>query len=138
VTETELVFQYSEILDRIWNVTQFWSSVSFGLIVLAYLAAHRLNRLLLISVTTVYTVYTYWIGTVLARNTGWQSSIGRDLENLASNGEVLSIYATDIVELTITPPFSLAILSPLMLLGVYIVSIGYLFYAYRHRNAAKS
>jgi len=136
VIEAELVSQYSIVLDRIWSITQYWSSVSFGLIVVAYFAAHKLNRSLLASLTTMYTVYTFWIFLALARNTLWQRSIAQDLQDLANGGITLTSYASELVQVVAAPSFVYAILPIVIYMGLYFASMTYLIYTYRRKNAA--
>ncbi len=72
MTEAEISYQLSEYLNRIWDMQQWWASISIGVLVMAHLASRPLNLLLVAISLGLYTSYTLYM---------WQMS-GENLETI--------------------------------------------------------
>jgi hypothetical protein len=44
MTEAEILAGLAAHGDRVWSVMQYWTSVSFGLLIAAHFAAERINK----------------------------------------------------------------------------------------------
>ena len=68
MTEYEIIYLFSEYLNRTWEVMQFWASVSFGLIALSHLGARYLNALATVIVSAFYIAFTLFVMNILRIN----------------------------------------------------------------------
>ena len=66
MSEAEIIESLFSIYDRYWTIVQWWSSVSFSLIIVAYLAADRLNKGIVTTLLGLYTLYTVWVYLLMA------------------------------------------------------------------------
>ena len=135
MTEAEILFQYSEVVNRIWTLIQWWSGVSFGMIALAHLTLERLNRALLLVVLSLYTIYTILIYSVLRLNVDNTGDYVDDLRQLRAMGETLGGHATRLIE----SDFSILVqtLGWIIPMYVYIACVFYPIYAYKkHKNVS--
>ncbi|MEP5570097.1 MAG: hypothetical protein ABJN62_19810 [Halioglobus sp.] len=128
MTEAELVMVASEAFDRVWSLLQWWASVSFGLLVVAHIASHRIGTYLAILVPVLYTCFSLGIVAIMRRNLGIVQSVYEDLGIL---------QATDI-ELSVTAKYMMQgagivgdLALPIALLATYVGVIGYFIYSYR-------
>jgi len=134
VTEGELAAQYIVILDRISQTSEYWTSVSFSILVLAYLAASKLNKMLVIAVVAMYSVFTLWTFQAMMRNGSWLRDIGLDLKQLNDSGVTLGNRSSALMETILSPSIAYQLLPTLVYIGTYFASIGYLIYAFRNRD----
>ena len=68
VSEAEILEQLFSTFDRYWFIVQWWASVSFGLIMIAYFAAEKISALLLGTILGLYLIYTSWVYMLLVYN----------------------------------------------------------------------
>lgn len=52
------MFLYGETIDRLWMQIQFWAGVSFGYLVMAHVAADRLNWIIIGFISALYIAFT--------------------------------------------------------------------------------
>jgi hypothetical protein len=90
VSEAEILEQMFSIWDRYWVLAQWWTSVSFGLILVAFFAASRLSLMLLLVVIALYSGYSAWVYFLFDYNLEVAYALGADLLALESDGQVLS------------------------------------------------
>ena len=134
MTEADLIFQWSETINRIWNLIQWWGSMSFGLIVLAHLASEKLNRFLLVAIISLYTLYSIWVFISLGLNQDMQQDVSTDLKTLASEGVELGSFGNRLSD-GVTNSIANTLITLVVLLGTYISCISYLIYAFRARSS---
>ena len=126
MTEAEIAFQVSEYLDRVWSMQQWWASVSIGVLVMAHLAAEKLNLFLVCISLALYTTYTLYMQQMSRENVETVFALLRDLEVLVDSGKVSSNNAEELLEiLTINP-----VLFILTFGGTYICVVSYVIYSY--------
>lgn len=59
--ETAILELVAIAMGHAWSLLQWWASISFGLIALTHFGAPRLNRLLVIVLVTLYSLFTvFW------------------------------------------------------------------------------
>ena len=133
MTEADIVFQYSEVVNRLWSLIQWWGGVSFGLIALAHLASEKLNGVLFLLVLSLYTAYSVLILSMLYLNGAMIGDFVGELNQLAATGETLGIYATRLSEGSVLS-IPMVILGLVVVGGTYIACIFYPIYIYKHQR----
>ena len=68
MTEAELAYQISESINRGWGLIQWWASISFGLLIVAHVAADKLNLFLLIVTIALYTSFSIMANNIVTLN----------------------------------------------------------------------
>ncbi|MEZ5572256.1 MAG: hypothetical protein R3E64_09545 [Halioglobus sp.] len=128
MSEAEILEQLFSVFDRYWFIVQWWASVSFGLIMVAYFAAERLSALILGTVLALYLIYSGWVYMLLVYNIDIASGLMADLSSLNSVGELKSQGARNALE----NPFVTygTWLGNIALPSTFFACIGYLLYAY--------
>ena len=122
MTEAELLMIASEALDRMWSLMQWWASVSFGLLVVAHIASHRIGAYLAILVPVLYTCFSFGVVAIIRRNLGIVESVYEDLGILQATDMELSVTAKYMMQ-GAGIVGSLAV--PVALIATYIGVIGY-------------
>ena len=130
MSEAEILEQLFSVFDRYWFMVQWWASVSFGLIMIAYFAADKLSALLLGTVLGLYLVYSSWVYMLLVYNIDIAFGLLSDLNSLSSAGELKTQGARVAME----NPFVKygTWLGNVALPSTFFACIGYLLYAYAH------
>ncbi|HAJ76213.1 MAG TPA: hypothetical protein DCM64_07130 [Gammaproteobacteria bacterium] len=134
MNEADLVDQWTRTAEILWTLFQFWGGVSFGLIAIAYLAANKLNRTLLVSVISLYCLFSAWLGYGIGNLESLRNRIALDLQELAISNGSTSNLAEGIVEIMLNPPTVYTLLPALAIAGTFFGCIGYLEYAYVHKG----
>lgn len=134
MSEADLIEEWMGTLGPLWTMFQFWGGVSFGLIALAHLAAEKLNRTLLVSVISLYTVFSAWMAYSLDQIESLRRHIASDLQQVTTENGSISNTGMRIVEYMAEPIALYSVLPALAILGTFGGCIAYLIYAYRHRN----
>jgi hypothetical protein len=128
VSEADILEQLFNIFDRYWFIVQWWASVSFGLIMIAYFAAEKLSALLLGTVLALYFIYSGWVYMLLVYNIDIANGLMADLDSLSSVGDLKTQGAKNALE----NPFVVygTWLGNVALPSTFFACIGYLLYAY--------
>ena len=82
MTEAELTYLLSEVIDRTWSMQQWWASISFGVLIIAHMAANKLNLLLVAIILGLYAAFTFYMGNILQIHLGEMAAIFQDIESL--------------------------------------------------------
>ena len=82
MTEFEILYLLSEHNNRIWEIIQFWTGVSFGLIAVAHLAKQVISKPTAIVLSILYTAFSMFLGNMLLIFTGLSNALITDLTNL--------------------------------------------------------
>ncbi|MDO3388482.1 hypothetical protein QWI17_21730 [Gilvimarinus sp. SDUM040013] len=61
MTEFEISYLTGEELNRMWDIMQFWVSITFGLIAMSHIARRHLNVLLVGAVSVLYLLFSVFI-----------------------------------------------------------------------------
>lgn len=126
MTESEIVYQISEILNRLWVIQQWWASVSFGVLIVAHLASKQLNGVLVSALLFLYSVYSFYMWDLLGINAGILNGFVNDLQQMSESGHTLTSGGNAyILERRLS-----YFLVPLTLFGTYFCTAGYLVYGY--------
>lgn len=130
MSEAEILEQLFSVFDRYWFIVQWWASVSFGLIMIAYFAAEKLSALLLGTVLGLYFIYSGWVYMLLVYNVEIAQGLLTDLNAMSTAGELTSQGARVAIE----NPFVIygTWLGNVALPSTFIACIAYLLYAYKH------
>ena len=90
MTEAEITYQLSELFNRWWVINQWWVSISFGLLVVAYFAADRLNYVLITIILVLYSAFSLWMWALVTFNETIMAGFDADLAALQSAGSLSS------------------------------------------------
>ena len=136
MNEIEILDQLFNIYDRYWFIVQWWVSVSFALLVLAYFAVERIGIVLLSTVLLLYGFFTAWVFSYLLYNIDMGTSFVVDLGNLHSSGNL----ETEGAKTALESPFLVygSFLDVIALPATFVGVVSYLVYAYIHAKARKS
>jgi len=136
MSEAETLEYLFNIYDRYWTIVQWWASVSFGVIMIAYFAADRLKAFLLITVLVLYLLYSAWVYLLLVYNVDVAYGFFEDLDALRRTGALQSHGARAALE----NPFVTygTRLGMIALPGTFLACNGYLLYAYIHARKSRS
>jgi len=80
--ENDTMYLVTETLDQTWSHLQFWSSVSFGYLVLSHVTGKNLNTPIIVILSALYVAFTF-----------------QTVESLVLYGELLAGYRLDLIAL---------------------------------------
>jgi hypothetical protein len=129
LSESELIEHLFNLYDRYWTIVQWWSSISFSLIIVAYLAADRLSKVIVATLLGLYTLYTIWAYLLMAYNLNMVASLFVDLASLHVAGGLQTEVALTAIQDKL-PDYG-AKLGTIAQLATYIACVGYFLYAFR-------
>ena len=86
MSELDILEHLFSVYDRYWVIVQWWASVSFGLIMIAYFAADKLRALLLVVILVLYLIYSGWVFMLLVYNVEVAYGLFEDLAALNASG----------------------------------------------------
>ena len=132
MTEYEILYLLSETYDRVWELIQYWTSVSFGYLILAHVAAPRLNLVIVAVLSILYVAFSVQMMGLLLTHNGFALGYVESLNELSRTVGLESPAAVHAVEYK--PSFIGAIIS---LYGTFFAALCYLPYSYhRGKNAS--
>jgi hypothetical protein len=134
MNEIDLINQWTETQEPLWEIFQFWGSISFGLIAIAYLASSKLNKTLLISIISLYTVFSAWLGYSVSIIGSLRRAIALDLQQVVSENGSTSNVSELIIQTMLDPPIIYMLYPALVYMGTFFGCIAYLVYAYKHKE----
>ena len=92
--ELQIAAQYMELRTVFWNFVLYWTSVSFGLMVAAHVAARNMHMQIIVMITFLYVAFTVWLGYAFYSNTAMVYGF---MEDLRAIGELESKGAASIL-----------------------------------------
>ena len=126
MTEHELMYLMSETANRNWEIWQYWTGVSFGYLILGYVAAKHLNWLLIFLVSLLYTLFSIMMFQTVGHNAEIVFGIADELRKLQAGGIELTAPAARWLDgLSEDGRLSIAVL-----LATYLAALLYLPYNY--------
>jgi hypothetical protein len=133
MTEAEILAEVSAHGDRLWSVLQYWTSVSFGLLIAAHFAAERINKYALLGFLLLYTAFSFTLIGMIRFDSGMIAAGVAATQTLIDNGESVSLLAQKFIATSpATNSSTFAKLSRLgMAVGLYVTAIAYPIYCYR-------
>ena len=134
MNEYEILTLHGEMDEAFWTAAQFYSSVSFGYIILSSVAVDRLNWKLIIALSALYVAFAIWMIYGLT-TVGFQVIAHKeDLMELHKAGALESRAAISVVE-TWSPRVAF-VSTTFAVWGIFFSALLYLPYSYyRHKNA---
>ena len=130
MTEADITYQISEILNRLWDLQQWWASVSFGVLVVAYLVGKKMNGILMSILLLLYAVYSIYMWDLLGVNVNTFSAYVLDLQKLSDSGVELSAGS----KAYLIPVGIGRYLAPIALLGTFVSVVFYTLYVFFRRE----
>ncbi len=116
------------IWDRYWVLAQWWTSVSFGLILVAFVAARRLTPYLLVAIIGLYAGYTMWVYSLFLFNLEVAFAYLEDLQALEASGHALTLGTKTLMS---SPHYQRGEMTANILLpATFLACCGYLVYSY--------
>ncbi len=136
MNEVEILQILSIYNDRAWSHLQFWTSVSFGLLIAAHFAAANVSRSVLVVVLVLYILFTATIIPVIRFETQAIIAGGSQLEMLADEGAKLSLISRAALDYgpLLNDTWYTRIPRQGMVLGLFLVTLFYPIQCYRKRT----
>ncbi len=128
MTEYEIASMISEYANRMWQIIQFWSSVSFGLIAICYLAQNRLSLLINSVITILYIAFSIFVFSMQAMNESVIAGFLQDLQVMIEQGGLQSSGAAAI--LSSKPSLGQILIIRFASIGTFIGTLFFLWYTY--------
>jgi hypothetical protein len=130
MTEADLLEQLNSTGEFLWSLVQYWTSVSFGILIGANLAAKRISAYFLGAFILVYVVFTAQITVLMTLQVETIRGITIDLRVIEDSAVGLSSTAMAVLEhspvandTAITQFLRLA-----MFVGMFLITISYPIY----------
>jgi hypothetical protein len=134
MSETDIVFQSATYLDRLWSLQQWWASISIGVLIMAHLAAERLNLFLVCISLALYTVYSLYMTHMLRENADSLFALLDDLRGMVESGQASSSHAVALLEI----PDTTNVLFMLTFGGTYLCVVAYVVFCYYRARGRKN
>ncbi len=122
--------------DKAWSVLQFWTSVSFGLLIAAHFAAANVSRSVLVVVLVLYILFTAQSWGMILFDVQAIKAGGRQLEMLTDEGAKLSLISRATLDYgpALNDTWYTRIPRQGMVLGLFLVTLFYPIHCYRKRS----
>lgn len=133
MNEYNLLFAWSETTGHLWSIIQFWVSISFGLIVVAHIAAHKLNIVLVSTMILLYSLVSLFIGSLIVADGNILQAVYRDAASLIETKEQASATISALANYQNNGQFGgyfIVIALPLTFLS----TIAYLVYSFKNSS----
>ena len=98
MSEAEIVEHMFSVFDRYWAIVQWWASISFSLILVAYFAADRLSGRIVAVLLLLYGLYSVWVYLLLQYNIDIAYGLIGDLAQLDATVGLQSAGAREVLE----------------------------------------
>jgi len=128
MSEFEILDLMTKTEDQRFNLIQWWTSVTFGVIVLSHFAGRKLNLFLVVLVVLLYVGFTLFVGDLFFGNVSQAALHRQDLAAMQALGMPLSEVSRQIVGEQ--PQVLRGIGFYFAVVGAFIGSISYLIYAF--------
>ena len=128
MSEFEILDLMAKTEDQRFNLIQWWTSVTFGVIVLSHFADRRLNLFLVVLVVLLYVGFTLFVGDLFFGNVAQAALHRQDLAAMQALGIPLSEVSRQIVGED--PQVLRGIGFYFAVIGAFLGSISYLIYAF--------
>ena len=132
MTEAEVVAQAAFHGDRIWSVTQYWTSVCFGLLIAAHFVAARIHWLALAAFLFIYVLFSMHCADMLMFDTAVIRAALESLEQIKQLEELGPLGEAFLAEAPVSTPGVFKQVQTMgLFLGMFCVCIGYPVYCHR-------
>ena len=112
------------------DVLQWWLGVTFGVLAVAYVAARKLNWVIVVVIALLYSMHTYHTIDTITHNSSLQDVVYNEAVRLAETGEHSGVAVRAIEALRDQSLPLTGITYPLTLLGTYAGCLAFLFYSF--------
>lgn len=131
MTEAQILVDMGVHGDRVWSIMQFWTSVSFGILIAAHFAAERLNLFVLVVILLLYTSFSLSLARMLQFDQGIIFAGIQQLQLLAQSGS-LSLVGQKVLATSplVSDTSFFVLLRMFMTLGLFITTIVYSIYSF--------
>jgi len=126
MTEYEIWELYNNSMEGLWNLLQFFSSVSFGYLALGVIAIKRMNILSVLVLSGLYIAFTMQILEALGIVHGEASA---HVESMKLLSETIGLQTPSSIQMS-TVDLSEGYAGPIAIFGTFIVAILSLPYQY--------
>ena len=137
MNEVEIVGQLAVHGDRTWSILQYWTSVSFGILVAGHFAANRIHWAVLGVFGLLYFVFSYVCYEMFMFDSKVITAGLAQLQNMVDNDEAIGPIGLSFIENS--PLNNLTLVKRLMWnfmgLGLFLTTLGYPAYCHlKSRN----
>jgi len=129
MSEAEIISELGFRAEMTWNITQWWVSICFAVMVATYLGSRKLTKPIVALIIGLYALTTARALLALSVHTAYVFDLYEALRIL-SETEQLTVVGTGALERQDSPVQSF--LSPLWLAGSMIFTVSFVVYCYRH------
>ena len=91
MTEAEIVEQLATPGDRIWSIFQYWTSVSFAILIAGHFSAERIHWLVLVFLGILYASFSLLFSNMVQFDSSVISAGLVQLQRMAEEGQQLSL-----------------------------------------------
>ena len=128
MSEADLIDQLLARSEVLWNLNQWWVSVSFAVMLAAYVGAERLSRILVGLMVGLYSLYTITVWEHVLSLVSLHSSYMEALSLLADSSQ-LGVVGQAYLEQQDNR--KLSIVFPAFMVVAFLITNGFVFYSYR-------
>jgi len=126
VSESEIVYQLSELYNRYWTILQWWTGTSFILIGVSHIASRNLNRIMVAILVLLYSLFTFWLSNFTQSNIFAMEGFIKDLTILEKSASLVTFGAKGYLE----GYRQLSLLATVStLFSMYLCTVGFLIYS---------
>ena len=126
MSESEIVYQLSELYNRYWTILQWWTGTSFILIGVSHIASRNLNRIMVAILVLLYSLFTFWLSNFTQSNIFAMEGFIKDLTILEKSASLVTFGAKGYLE----GYRQLSLLTALStLFSMYLCTVGFLIYS---------
>ena len=91
MSEAELIDQMIARQEIIWNLNQWWVSISLAVMLAAYVTSERLNRILVTLIVVMYSLYTFTLWEHVVALATMSSAYSEALSALAESSQLSTV-----------------------------------------------
>lgn len=126
MSESEIVYQLSELYNRYWTILQWWTGTSFILIGVSHIASRNLNRIMVAILVLLYSLFTFWLSNFTQSNIFAMEGFIKDLTILEKSASLVTFGAKGYLE----GYRQLSLLATVStLFSMYLCTVGFLIYS---------
>lgn len=136
MNENEILEHMALHGDRVWSNLQFWTSVSFGLLIAAHIAAANVSKSVLAAILVLYMFFTATFMGMVLYDIEVIRAGGMQLKMLADAGAQLSLISQATLDHgpVLNDSWYKSIVRQGMAVGLFLVTLLYPIHCYRKRR----
>ncbi len=126
MNEAELVSHLLSRNEVLWVLIQWWVSISFAIMIAAYIGVKHLTHTLIGLIIFMYAFYSFIMVREVTQHLAFSDPIANDLSELAGTSQLGSVGQAALNQLELGG----GILMPVFLLFVYLITNGFVVFCY--------